>query len=88
MTEDRSVKKDPVCLTAFLILGAYVLFVVSAYGLVDGILRPDDMAFARNPGSEVDIQPETFFMQLGSWLMALFLNVASGGFIYFKLKKL
>ena len=59
------------------IILAYIILVITSYAMVEGLARPDDMAFVRNPGNNIDLQPDSFLVQLASWLIVFSCNVLS-----------
>jgi len=71
-------------MTTIKIIVAYMILIITSYGMIDGLFRPDDMAFVRNPGSDVDLQPDSFIMQLGCWLLAFCGNMLSLIYLIFK----
>jgi hypothetical protein len=70
------------------IVVAYIIFVITSYGMIDGLVHPDDMAFVRNAGSGADLQPESFILQVCCWIITLSINVLSGIYLFAKLKSI
>ena len=67
---------------------AYIILVITAYGMIDGLMCPDDMAFVRAPGSVVDLQPDSFILQFCSWLFEFIINILSAIYLFEKLKSI
>jgi hypothetical protein len=83
MPEDK-VQQWGCIMTPIKIIVAYMILIITSYGMIDGLIRPDHMAFVRNPGSNIDLQPDSFIMQLGSWLLAFCANIFSLIYLIFK----